>query len=167
MDQKLSMLDSPVTNSDLQDWKRDAINRAQVSDQVVINMDFGGYQEYLLIAMTLKHLEEVPPVEKVAIESGNFPFVRHQDNQAVLHSKASTKAVERFVKLNNDLLAESLHSIEDEVDELSFKILSVYQQRVEAFFYSNLHISHNIGKLTVLCFAATTDFRSQVLFRYR
>eukprot|EP00794_Sanderia_malayensis_P003920 gene3920-4463_t len=149
MDQKLSMLDSPVTNSDLQDWKRDAINRAQVSDQVVINMDFGGYQEYLLIAMTLKHLEEVPPVEKVAIESGNFHLFAIKTIKLCCIAKPVPKLVERFVKLNNDLLAESLHSIEDEVDELSFKILSVYQQRVEAFFYSNLHISHNIGKLTV------------------
>eukprot|EP00794_Sanderia_malayensis_P004101 gene4101-4657_t len=149
MDQKLSMLDSPVTNSDLRDWKRDAINRAQVSDQVVINMDFGGYQEYLLLAMTLKHLEEVPPVEKVAIESGNFHLFAIKTISLCCIAKPVPKLVERFVKLNNDLLAESLHSIEDEVDELSFKILSVYQQRVEALFYSNLHISHNIGKLTV------------------
>ena len=63
-------------------------------------------------------------------------------------AKPVEELIRRHTELISQLSKETVVSPKSELDALMSMLLTVQQQRIEALFYSNLHISTNIGRLS-------------------
>ena len=117
-------------------------------------------EEYILLAIALNDLQKIPQEEAYAISIQGVNQLSLKSLKLRILSKPIETLKERFIALNRKLLAarecdnNSAFDEEGAMVNLKEKVLIAQQRQIEALFYSNLHISQNIGRLT------GTDLRS-------
>ena len=105
-------------------------------------------QEFLLIAMKLKSTKRIPVNIGCSVNIQDIvPFSLERIKLRAL-AKPIEGLITRYSELNTQLSEDTIVSPESELDALKSMLLTVQQRRIEALFYSNLHISANLGRLS-------------------
>lgn len=127
----------------------------------------------MLLAITLNDLQKIPQEEAYAISIQGVNRLSLKSLKLRILSKPIETLKERFIALNRKLLSSrecdnSAYDGEEAMANLKEKILNAQQQKIEALFYSNLHISQNIGRLTGtdVLFLTTTRSTFQQKYSY-
>lgn len=106
----------------------------------------------MLLAIALTDVQKIPQEEAYAMNFDNLDQLSLKSLNLRILSKPIDKLKERFVALNRKLIAlsdiDSAFDTEETMANLKEKIFIAQQRKIEALFYSNLHISQNIGRLT-------------------
>ncbi len=122
-----------------------------------MSLEISPIEEYMLLIMTLKDLQKLPEEGHYVLNIQSLTHLSLKSLDLKILSKPVEALLERFISLNRKLLAKNtscgiVSGFEDEALKLRQKILCAQQQKIEALFYSNLHISNNIGCLTGIYF---------------
>lgn len=118
------------------------------SQNLPVAINLSRCQEFLLITMKLNSMKRIPVNIDSSVSIPDIvPFSLERIKLRVL-AKPIDELITRYSELNTQLSEETVVSVESELDALKSMLLTVQQRRIEALFYSNLHISTNIGRLS-------------------
>eukprot|EP00795_Rhopilema_esculentum_P015807 gene15807-7112_t len=140
-----------LTKESLSAWKKSATEHAQASQNLPAAINLSRCQEFLLIAMKLKSTKRIPVNIGCSVNIQDIvPFSLERIKLRAL-AKPIEGLITRYSELNTQLSEDTIVSPESELDALKSMLLTVQQRRIEALFYSNLHISANLGRLSDNC----------------